>query len=447
MSKHSDTTRTRKRRDDQTRYLSQAVQLEEAVNPQIIRVTMTMASLAVLVFIVWAGFTHVHEVARTSGEVVPRGFQQTVQHLEGGIVQSINVHEGDVVEKGQVLVILNDGSIKEDLERVAGKQLSLQLHAERLRAFVEGRRPNLEQFGLADKKMILDQTAFFDDMLSARIKEERVIQDQIAQKRQAAQSLRGDLETARANQEIINELHQRRLQLSKKGFGSEMKLLEERRRLNNISGEIKRLQNQILVAQSEIAEFEDRAHSLTARHRDEVNDKLNQVLADNAQNTEIIDKLEERISRLSIRAPTRGLIKGLTVNTVGAVVQPAQTIMEIVPLGTELEVQANISPQDIGHLAIGQPVQVKFSTYDFSRYGIVTGQLDHLSATTFVGEKGERYYRGRISLAKNYVGDDRRNLILPGMTVMADVITGNKTILQYLLKPIHVSLKTAFKER
>ena len=106
-----------------------------------------------------------------------------------------------------------------------------------------------------------------------------------------------------------------------------------------------------------------------------------------------------------------------------------------------------ISPQDIGHLKVGQAVQVKFSTYDFSRYGFVKGTLDQISATTFQGDKGERFYQGRILLDQNYVGNDPDNVVMPGMTVMADVITGEKTILQYMLKPIHLSMKTAFTER
>ena len=165
------------------------------------------------------------------------------------------------------------------------------------------------------------------------------------------------------------------------------------------------------------------------------------------KNIEIINKLEERTSRLNLRAPARGLVKGLSVNTIGAVIQPGQTLMEIVPLDKDLEVSVKISPQDIGHLEVGQPVQVKFSTFDFSRYGSVQGHLEQISATTFSGEQGERYYQGRVSLVQNYVGTNPDNQIMPGMTVMADVITGEKTILEYMLKPIHVSLKTAFTER
>lgn len=170
-------------------------------------------------------------------------------------------------------------------------------------------------------------------------------------------------------------------------------------------------------------------------------------MAEIAQNAETIEKLKERVARLDIRAPTDGLVKGLAVNTLGAVIQPGQVLAEIVPLDERLMVQVKIPPQHIGHVRPGQSVQVKFSSFDFSRYGFVQGRLRQISATTFSGENGERYYEGRIDLEKAHVGDNPQNAIVPGMVVMADIVTGRKTVLDYLLKPIHNALKTAFTER
>lgn len=447
MSKLWDEQKVNKDRKKQIRYLSQAIQLEEAVNPHVIGATMMMVSMAVIVFLVWAGFTNIHEVARTPGEVVPFGYQRTVQHLEGGIIKTINVHEGEVVEEGQILLRLSDAGIKEDLERARSKQLFLEMQAERLQAFIEGRVPVFANFTGATGQMVESQQASFEGMRMAREKEAKVTKDQVMQKKQALISLEADLGTAEKNRRLMNDVYKRRQALNKKGYASDIQILEEEQRINQIDGEIKRMRNQIDVAKTEIEEFEARLESLSARHRDEAYMQLDKVLADKEQNIKIIRKLEERIGRMAITAPAHGLVKGLAVNTIGAVVQPGQTIMEIVPLDETLEVQVKISPQDIGHLQHGQHVQVKFSTYDFSRYGSVRGQLDRISATTFTGENGERFYQGRIVLSQNYVGSDPSNIILPGMTVMADIITGDKTILQYMLKPIHTSLKTALTER
>lgn len=436
-----------KKLEKQTRYLSQAIQLEESVNPHIIRATMAMVSCAILAFLVWAGFTNINEVARTPGEVVPQGYQLTVQHLEGGLVQTIHVHDGDFVKQDDSLITISDASIKEDLERAKSKQLSLGLQAERLRAFAEGREPNFSSFEGAGLRMIEDQEIFFSGMRDARAKEAEIIRDQIAQKEQAIHSYAGDISTARKSLNIAQDMHSRRKELHAKGYVSDMQILEEKNRINEIQGNINRLNNQILVARQEIKEFEGRLLSLSASHKDEVNEKLDYILSEEAQNQEVIDKLNERIGRLEVRAPADGMIKGLAINTQGAVIQPGQKLMEIVPMEKGLEVQVKISPKDIGHIRIGQPVQVKFSSYDFSRYGSVRGELDQISATTFTSEDGGRFYQGRVTLNQDHVGFNPNNKILPGMTVMADVVTGEKTILQYLLKPIHVSIKTAFSER
>ena len=435
------------KRKKQTRYLSQAIQLEEAVNPHVIRATMSVVSIAILTFIVWAHYTSISEVARTPGEVVPQGYQQTVQHLEGGIVKDIKVHDGDIVKKGQILLSLSDASIQEDLQWAYTKQVALELQIERLRSFVEKRKPDFSKFSDVSDYMINDQESFFDGMVQAKDKEKQIIKDQIAKKRKSIEAYQIDLKTAKKNLEISQDIYQRNFDLNKKGYSSDVSVLELKKQMNSTEGEIQRLQNQIIVSQAEIREFQGRLNSLSAQHKNDAHEKLDNALVELSENKEIIDKLEERIGRLQLRAPVHGLIKGLAVNTVGAVIAPGQVVMEIVPLDQGLEVAVKISPRDIGHLKIGQPVQVKFSTFDFSRYGSVNGRLEQISATTFAKETGERYYQGRIMLDKNYVGHNKDNMVTPGMTVMADIITGEKTILQYLLKPIHVSLLTAFRER
>ena len=433
--------------DAQMRYLSQAIQLEESVNPKIVRTTMTMVSCTIIVFLIWAALTNINEVARTPGEVVPHGYQQTVQHLEGGIVKEIFVNDGQMVVQGQELLKLDGASLKEDLDRALSKQFDLDMRAERLRAFIEERELNFAEDNNAAASVIADQKAYFTGMKTARTQEQKIVEEQIQEKLQSIKSLETDLETASKNLKIAQDLQSKRLKLNEKGYASKMQILEDEKQVNELQGTIKRLKNQILVAKSEIRNSKNKLSSVVASHRDEAFKELSLIMAEKTQNVNVIRKIEERISRLTIKSPVKGLVKGLTVNTIGAVVQSGQVIMEIIPLDKSLEVAVKISPQDIGHLELGHRVQVKFSTYDFSRYGSVQGQLEYISATTFTGDKGERYYQGRVTLGQAFVGQNPDNVILPGMTVMADVITGEKTILQYLLKPIHLSIKTAFTER
>lgn len=431
----------------QTRYLSQAIQLEEAVNPSIIRSTMLTISFAVLGFLGWAAVTSVNEIAHTPGEVIPTGNQQIVQHLEGGIVKAIRVKEGQAVRKGQIILTLDGAGVQDDLNRALSKDLTLRMQEERLRAFAEGRKPDFSSYKNTHPQTVKDQESFFSGMTRARAEERKVIKEQIIQKKRMIAALRADLTTAQENRAIAADLYDRRERLNRQGYASDIQLLETRRNLNNVNGEIRQLSNRIEVTKAEISEFENRLTSLEAGRRDEALDRLDQVMAEIAQNAELIEKLKNRVARLEIKAPTDGIVKGLAINTIGAVIQPGQILTEIVPLDEKLVVQVKIPPQHIGHIKPGQSVQIKFSSFDFSRYGFVRGTLKQISATTFSGENGERYYEGRIDLEKNHVGNDPQNEILPGMVVMADIVTGRKTVLDYLLKPIHNSLKTAFTER
>lgn len=446
-NKKHDQNKKKSTQDKQTRYLSQAIQLEEVINPNIIRGTMISISAAIIAFVLWSGLTNINEVARTAGEVVPYGHQQIVQHLEGGIVETIMVREGDIVDKGQTLIVLSDASLRKDLQHAQIQQRMLEMQAIRLRSFINGEEPDLSLFTNVNAQSIEDQLSLYQGMKTTREKEIEIIHAQLKDKKQSLDSAKFDIDIAQKNLAIAKEVFDRRKKLHAKGYSSQMQLLEDEQRLINLHGEFNRLQGLQKKAQNEITEYKERLASIVARHNEEAYQTLVNVEEQKSQNLELIHKLEERLARLDIKAPTSGLIKGLAVNTINAVIQPAQKITEIVPLDKELEVQVKISPKDIGHLAIGQDVNVKFSSYDFSRYGYIQGELAQISATTFKADNGDRSYHGRITLDKNYVGQNSSNTIVPGMTVMADVITGRKTILQYLLKPIHLSLQTAFTER
>lgn len=433
--------------ENQTRFLSQAIQLEESVNPAIIRASMMTISLTILAFIAWSALANINEVARTPGEIVPQGFQQVVQNLEGGIVTRIAAREGDMVDKGQILLTLDGTGAKEDLARIQVRQLSLSLQEERLRAYIEGRKPDFTAYGDLEKAQLEDQEQFSSGMDTARSEERKVAEDQLSQKRHALEQLNNDLETQIANQKITENLHERQRKLNRQGYLSDVQFLQTQQTLNTINGAIKQTRNKIEATQAELSEYESRVTSLDAKYRDSANERLDQLLAEKAENAQLMGKLNDRVDRLEVRAPAAGLIKGMTVTTVGSVVQPGQTLMEIIPMDNKMMVQVKIPPQHVGHLHKGQPVEVKFSSFDFSRYGVVPGELEQISATTFKGENGERYYQGTIKLDRDYVGHDPRNVILPGMTVMADIVTGRKTVLEYLLKPIHLAMQTAFTER
>ncbi len=433
--------------DNQKKYLSQAIQLEEAMNPTLLRSTMLVISISILGFVLWAAATNINEVARAPGEVIPEGNIKTVQHLEGGIVKQLNVRDGQVVQKGDVLVVLDGAGTAQDLMRAEKAGLILKIEEERLRAFLQGRDPDWTQFKNSDPAIIYDAENHFNSMRGARLEKNKLASQQLKEQKQIRSGLYGTLKTARENAAISQEIFDRRQKLNADGYVSDMQMMQSKRDLQIQNGEIFRLKNEIEIADKKIREFEIRMNSTAADQIDDVNQRLSIVMAEQSQNEELIQKLQNRNERLVVRSPSSGVIKGLEVNTIGEVVRPGAPLMDILPTQEKLIAEVRIKPQYIGHITTGQQVRLKFSSFDFSRYGSVNGILKQISATTFSTDDGERYYEGLVSLDRQYVGEDMKNIIVPGMTVMADVITGEKTIMDYLLKPIQRSVQTAFSER
>ena len=292
--------------------------------------------------------------------------------------------------------------------------------------------------------LVRDQARLFQSMSESRDRERDVIGDQIAQKKASLSILASRAAMVRKNLSLAEDMYGRRRGLYEEGYISHISFLESEQQVNLLQGERNMIANETRQAQQAIQEYEARLKALQASHRDDAFQELNRVESQLAQNREIMQKMEHRVGRLEVTAPVRGLVKGLAVNTVGAVIQSGQPLMEIVPMDRPLVVDVRIPPQYIGHMRTGMPVQVKVSTFDFSRYGGIDGELDFISPSTFAGDRGERFYRGRVRLDQNHVDGKP---VMPGMTVMADIVTGDKTVMAYLLKPIHNSLQTAFAER
>lgn len=437
----------RDHRDRQMRFLTQAVQLEEAVNPYIARMSMTLVSSSILVFLLWSSVTNINEVARAPGEVVPQGKEQLVQHLEGGIVETIMVSEGEIVSAGQPLLRLSDSTLVEDFRRLQAQEKFLGQQVERFRAFIEGREPDFGGPEITSDEVETTLVASFESMRDSRQKDKEIILDQLSQKREVLAGLGDEHRRVREKLVVSEEIYAQRLELAEKGLFPRIRLMEEELELKDLRGQVSDTQNRINLTRNEIQEFNSRLESLGALHRDQAHERLDVALAEYTQNENAIGKMQERLDRLVVRAPTAGRVVGLNVNTLTEVVSPGETLLRLVPQDKSLEVHVKISPRDIGYLEIGQPVQVKFSSFDFSRFGSAYGELSYLSATTFAETNGARFYKGSITLERDYVGADPRNRVMPGMTVMADIVTGEKTIFQYLLKPITNSLKTAFTER
>ena len=430
-----------------SRYLSKPLLLEEAGPPKVLLHLLLAGTLLVAGFVVWAAITPMQENALAPGQIMPAGSVRVVQHLEGGIVAEIHVEEGQIVRPGEPVMRLESAAALAELDQVRTREAALALKAERLRAFVLGFEPDFSA-GAQYPRMVADEMAILEVQTRARESQQAVLLARIDQRHAELDSLDEQRKHLRQQVEIIKEQARMRRVLMEKGLVSKVVYLETERALSKTVGELTALIGQIAGTEEALAEAQSSVIELESTLGHEALSEMGAVNAELAQVRDQLMKLADRVDRLEIAAPVGGVVKGLLTQTVGSVIGTGEILMEIVPIEEDLVAEVRIQPRDVGHLLPGQGARVKITTYDVARLGAVDGELTRISASTFQDEEGNPYYKGIVSLARNYVGNDAtRNLILPGMVVDADISTGSKSLLRYLLKPIYRSLDSAFSER
>jgi HlyD family secretion protein/adhesin transport system membrane fusion protein len=432
----------------QSRHLAQAIQLEESGTSPLIRFSVMLTCVLCLVFFVWAAVTEVPEIAVAEGSVIPSGQVIPVQHLEGGVVDQVMVKEGDLVEEGQTIVKLSPAAALSDLEQTRAREAALLLRSERLRAFVEGREPNFTVAGKGYESLAADNRAIYNSQMQSFETARAVTTAQVNQKRADLALLKEQYHTIQEQVDALAQEVKLRQSLYNQHLITLVQFLDTKRELSRMQGELSRNMGQTLSAEDALNEVQNKlADQLATTHKQNM-DELSTVIAELAQVQESIGRLEDRVNRLIVAAPARGYIKGLIHHYPGAVIQPGGVIAELVPVDRELTIEGKVDTKDVGHLHEGQRVKVKVQTYDPARYGVVWGTLRQVSANSFLDEKNKPYFKSFIGLEHDYVGDEpERYRVAPGMTVTAEIITGQKSLLQYMLKPIFTQMHESFHER
>jgi len=431
-----------------TRFLSRAILLEESGPPRAIVTTVGIISLFLFGVITWAAITTLNETSMARGQIMPASSVQPVQHLEGGIVSQVLVQEGDQVKKGQSILIMAPTAALADLDRIKARHIALVLQIARLKAFAEEKPEEFSAYKKNYPLLVKDQSDVLNQQNKSRKAQQAVALSLIAEKNNELVLLSRKTATEKKNLALISEEMVMRQELTRKGLGSKITLLEIQRAYNKAEGE---LNNTLLTKASINANIAQVKGSLVALNEKFRNDALIQVdslSSERAQLSAQITRLQDRVKRLSVLAPADGIIKGLKYRSAGSVIPPGDIVAEIVPVSDDLVAEVRISPRDIGHVKVGSKVIIKIDTYNYSRYGSISCRLSQISASSFMDNKGHTYFKGVINLPQNYIGaDPQSNRITPGMTVVADIQTGKKTLLQYLAKPINNALDTSFRER
>jgi len=370
---------------------------------------LTAATL--LVALIWASFAQVEEITQGEGKVIAISGEQIIQSLEGGIVEELNVKEGDIVEKGQQLLKLD--AVKADSVYSEGynKMVALMASVARLQAEVFGKALQFPDEVKKHPELVRNETESYE-----------------ARRRSLNENVAGLTQSLKLSEEEINKTKP----LVAKGLISDIELTKMMRQANDVRIQITERRN---------------------KYRADANLELARAESELAQAKENVAGREDVLNRTIIRASVRGTVKNIRVKTIGGVVQPAVDIMEIVPLDDQLLIEAKIKPKDVAFLRPGLPAMVKITAYDFSVYGGLQGKLDHISADTLNEERrgmapGEdTYYKVLVKTdSSSLKRGDKTFPIMPGMTTTVDIRTGEKTVLEYLLKPVFKS-REAFRER
>ena len=389
--------------------------LQEALVEQKTPFSMIMLYLiaAVLVIaIVWAKFARVEEVTQGEGRIIPASREQIIQSLEGGILEELNVHEGDIVEKGQVLLKIDPKRASAVYREGVSKVIGLRGAIARLRAEAYGTPLDFPADVKAVPSVVKDET-------QAYISRKQTLDESV-------NTLKTSLQLAQSEINLSEPL-------MKKGLMSEVELLRMRRQANEFSLQIAERQN---------------------KFRAEANAELTRYESELAQTIENVAGREDVMNRTTIVAPVRGTVNNVKVTTVGGVIQQGAEIMAIIPLEDQLLVEAKIKPSDVAFLRPGLPATVKITAYDYSIYGGLSGTVELISADTLKDEEKMRQGRGDSTYYRVLVRTDKAVLtakdkvfpIMPGMIATVEIRTGEKTILDYILKPV-LKAREAFRER
>ena len=432
----------------QMKYLSREDILEE-VGPSRFAVVAGLLVIALIVAAVyWSHLVEIKSVAKTIGKITPTGYERVVQHLEGGIVRDIRVRNGDLVKGGDVLMQFDETLRLAELDQIRARDASLRIKELRLRAFIDGGEPDFGE--LAD--IFTDQVAEGRFILRAtreRIAGQKaVLGSRIRQRQKSVEIFRQQLASLKDQHKLVGESVAMRKKLFKAGHGSRINLINTQLELSRVLGAMAESRVSMEQARASIQEAENEMVELEVTERGKALEDLSTVMAERAEVRENLERLVDRVNRLEITAPASGVVHGMQVNTPGAVVEPAQVLMTIVPLDEQVVVETEIEPRDIGHIVVGQEASVTVSGFDSRRYGHVKGTLINISPTTFTDEKGRSFFKGRIKLAQDYIETkDARHMVVPGMIVQADITTGSQSLLRNLTTPVYVALVQAFSER
>ena len=401
----------------------------------------------------WSYLAPIDSAASASGFVTVKSHSKTVQHLDGGIVKELIVKDGDIVNEGDVLLTLDGAEIKAQLEILRGQQITFAAQVARLSAERDGLSQVLypaEVQNLSDARVVEAQQSenqIFRARKNAHDGEVSVLNQRISQLNSRIQGLDGQKNSKQALKASYTEEAKDLRELLAEGFADKQRLRDLERSLAAAVGEIASLSAEIASSEMQIGETRLQILQIQKQFQEEVANKLSEVQAQLYDINQRLTATTDKVNRIQIKAPSGGRVMGLSVHNVGSVITPGRPILDIVPQGEELVIDARVSPMDIDRVHVGLVAEVRFSAFKQALTPKMQGKLINLSADKLTDERtGAPYYSAKIEITPDSYAKLGNLELLPGMPADVLINTGERTVFEYLMQPITNAFARAFIE-
>jgi adhesin transport system membrane fusion protein len=417
-------------------------------SPKYLVTTVAIIAVFVIVALVWMSWAEIDVVVRGTGKVIPARQVQVIQSLEGGIISEILVREGDQVESNQPVIKISDIAFSSSFEENRLLYYELLAKSARLKPEAHGGEfESNEKVASVFPELLESEKSLFESNRNQLTETLSIYEEQITQQQSALEEALSKQRQLRRQLELLQQELKIKKPLLERRIISEVDYLQVQQREAEAEGELEGVNLSIPRTRSKVVESKNKLEQARLEFRNKAKLELNEVTAELSRIAETQAALEDRVSRTTIRSPVKGVVQRLYANTIGGVIAPGGEIMDIVPREDALLIEVRIKPADIAYINVGQEARLKFTAYDFAIHGSLKGVVSFVSADTVTDDEGVSYYVARVRPEKSYLGVKTNPMeIKVGMTSETDIITDKKTILEYLLKPIHRGLERALRE-
>ncbi len=402
-------------------------------------IIVLFAIVALLAFaLTWASVSEVEEITRGHGQVVPSQEIQVVQSLEGGVLQELLVHEGDIVQKGQVLLRISDVQFSSEERGTQARFLNLQAKKARLTAEASG-----EEFVVPQEvqekapQIAANELALYQSRQKELQGSYSILDNKISKAQAEISEVTAQIDRFEKNSRLLKQELDITREMVRQRAAPKLDEIRLTRELSDVTGQISAYQEQKAGLEAELRGAQKEREAQGDKFRSQALGELNEAETQIAALKENLKSIGDRVDRTEVRSPVDGIVNNLSITTIGGVIEPAMRLVEIVPTDDELKIIAKIAPDEVAFIHPGQDAKVKITAYQAQKYGTLKGKLVRIGANSSTDRDGNVSFEIEVRTDKNYMGTAEHKLpITPGMVAEVEIITGKRTILTYLLKPI-----------